>query len=296
MSEAIGKPVAGGDDGLAPSAATSSFDLTIRAAAALVMGGLALLSAWIGGFWFMTFWFVAAAAALWEWQRLIGGERFVFRLAIGVLTQLAVAPLALHGDAAWTLVALLIGAAACGAAGGPQPSQRGWAGVGVLYTGAILAAPTLLRASPAYGLAAILWLFAVVWCTDTFAYFGGRLIGGPKLWRRISPGKTWAGALVGALAGAGAGAVVAWFASPAGARFAPMMELGLAASVIGQLGDLAESALKRHFEVKDSSRLIPGHGGVLDRLDAFVVAASFAALVGWAHSAGGFPAAGLFQW
>jgi len=135
-----------------------------------------------------------------------------------------------------------------------------------------------------------------VWGADTFAFFGGRLIGGPRLWRRVSPGKTWSGAIVGTFAGAAAGAIVGFLAAPDGARLAPLFWLGVAAAIAGQIGDLAESAIKRRFAVKDSSRLIPGHGGVLDRLDAFVAAAVFAALVGWARSDGMWIAAGLFQW
>jgi phosphatidate cytidylyltransferase len=270
-------------------------DLTVRAAAAVVLAAAALVAAWIGGFWFMAFWFVAAAVALWEWQRLIGGERLVARMAVGALTLLAVSSFALHSAKVWTLAAMAIGAAAAGAAG--WRSGRGvWTAAGVFYAAAILAAPTLLRASPAYGLAAILWLFAVVWGTDTFAFLGGRLIGGPRLWRRVSPGKTWSGAIVGTFAGAAAGAIVGLLAAPDGARLAPLFWLGVAAAVVGQIGDLAESALKRRFTVKDSSRLIPGHGGVLDRLDAFVAAAAFVALVGWARSDGVWIAAGLFQW
>jgi phosphatidate cytidylyltransferase len=298
MSDAVREPVGeAAAAGAEPApAARSGFDLAVRAAVAVVLGALALTAAWIGGFWFMALWFAAAALALWEWQRLIGGERLVARLALGALTELAVAPLALHGAAVWTLVVLAVGAAATGALAGPTRSAQVWAGAGVAYSGAILAAPTLLRASPAFGFAAVLWLFAVVWGTDTLAFFGGRLIGGPKLWRRVSPGKTWSGAVVGALAGAVAGAAVAWLAAPESVRLAPILALSLAASIVGQLGDLGESGLKRHFSVKDSSRLIPGHGGVLDRLDAFVAVAIFAALVGWARSGGGFLAAGLLQW
>jgi phosphatidate cytidylyltransferase len=270
-------------------------DLSLRAAAAVVLAGAALVAAWIGGFWFMAFWFVSAAVALWEWQRLIGGERLLARIGVGALTLLVVAPLALHGDKYWTVAAMAIGAVAAGAAGG-RSGRAVWAGAGVFYAAAILAAPSLLRASPAYGFAAILWLFAVVWGADTFAFLGGRLIGGPRLWRRVSPGKTWSGAIVGTFAGAAAGAVVGFLAAPDGARFAPLFCLGLAAAIVGQIGDLAESALKRRFTVKDSSHLIPGHGGVLDRLDAFVAAAVFAALVGWARSDGVWIAAGLFQW
>ena len=108
----------------------------------------------------------------------------------------------------------------------------------------------MLRASPAYGLAAILWLYAVVWATDIMAYFGGRLIGGPKLWPRVSPGKTWSGAVVGALMGALCGGAVGLLAAPSGARPVPILILGLAASIVAQLGDLFESAVKRRFHVR----------------------------------------------
>jgi len=270
-------------------------DFSVRAAAGFVMAGLALVAAWIGGFWFMSFWFVAAALALWEWQRLIDGERLWARIGVGVLTLLAVAPLALHGAKYWTLAAMAAGAVAAGAAAG-RSTGAVWTGAGVFYAAAILAAPTLLQASPAYGFAAILWLFAVVWGADTFAFLGGRLIGGPRLWRRVSPGKTWSGAIVGTFAGAAAGAIVGFIVMRGGVRVAPLFWLGVAAAIVGQIGDLAESAMKRRFTVKDSSRLIPGHGGVLDRLDAFVAAAVFAALVGWARSDGVWIAAGLFQW
>jgi len=271
-------------------------DFSVRAAAAFVMAGLALVAAWIGGFWFMSFWFVAAALALWEWQRLIDGDRLWARIGVGVVTLVAVAPLALHGAKYWTLAAMAAGAVAAGAAAAGQSARPLWTGAGVFYAAAILAAPTLLQASPAYGFAAILWLFAVVWGADTFAFLGGRMIGGPRLWRRVSPGKTWSGAIVGTFAGAAAGAIVGLIVMRGGVRVAPLFWLGVAAAIVGQIGDLAESAMKRRFTVKDSSRLIPGHGGVLDRLDAFVAAAVFAALVGWARSDGAWIAAGLFQW
>jgi len=268
--------------------------LTVRAAAAVVLAAAALVAAWIGGFWFMVFWFAAATLALWEWQRLIGGERLIARIAVGLATLVVVAPLALHGAKIWSFAAIAAGAIAAGAVAG-RNGRPIWTATGAAYSAALLAAPVLLRASPAYGLASILWLYGVVWGADTFAFLGGRSIGGPRLWRRVSPGKTWSGAIIGTFAGAAIGAVVAILAAPGGARFAPLFFLGVAAAIVGQIGDLAESAVKRRFAVKDSSRLIPGHGGVLDRLDAFVAAAVFAALVGWANSDGGWVAAGLFQ-
>jgi phosphatidate cytidylyltransferase len=154
----------------------------------------------------------------------------------------------------------------------------------------------LLRASPEYGLAATLWLFAVVWGTDVMAYMGGRLIGGPKLWRRVSPGKTWSGAVIGALASAPIGAAVAALASPTPVRWLAMALMGLIVSIAAQAGDLFESALKRRAGVKDSSSLIPGHGGVMDRLDGFVVAVALTAAIGYARASGQWIAAGLFQW
>ncbi len=269
--------------------------LTVRAIAAVVLGTVALVVAWIPGFWFGGFWFAAAALALWEWQRLIGGERLIVRIAVGLATLIAVAPFALHGDKIWTLAAIVVGALVAGAVAG-RAGRPMWTGVGVAYAAALLAAPVLLRGSPTYGLAAILWLYGVVWGADTFAFVGGRLIGGPRLWRRVSPGKTWSGAIVGTFAGAAIGAVVAFVAAPDGVRLPPLFCLGLAAAIVGHLGDLAESAVKRRFAVKDSSHMIPGHGGVLDRVDAFVAAAVFAAIVGWARSGGDWIAAGLFHW
>jgi phosphatidate cytidylyltransferase len=257
---------------------------------------IALIAAWAGGFTFLAFWFIASALVLWEWQSLIGGERFLARLGVGALTLVVLSPFALHGASKSALAGLAVGAILAGWAAGGDPRARFWSGAGVVYAGAIVVSAALLRASPAYGLPAILWLFAVVWGTDIAAYLGGRLIGGPKLWPSVSPGKTWSGAILGAALGALAGAVVALTAAPSGVRIAPLLLLGLAASVVAQLGDLGESAIKRRFGAKDSSRLIPGHGGLMDRLDGFVAAAVFAAVVGWTRSTGDWIAGGLFQW
>jgi phosphatidate cytidylyltransferase len=271
-------------------------ELPLRAAAGVTLMAAALITAWAGGFFFLAFWLIAAALALWEWQELIGGERLPARLGVGALTLLAASPFALHGSAKSALATLAVGAVLTGLVAGPDRRARLWSGAGVLYAGAIVASPVLLRGSPAHGLHAVLWLFAVVWGTDIMAFFGGRLIGGPKLWGRVSPGKTWSGAVVGALTGALCGGAVGLFAAPAGAPLTPILLLGLAASVVAQLGDLFESAVKRRFDAKDSSHLIPGHGGVMDRLDGFVAAATFAAFVAWSRSSGDWIAGGLFQW
>ncbi len=184
-------------------------DLKPRVAAALVMGGLALATAWIGGFIFAVFWWLAAVVVLWEWQRLVGGARLAKRVALGGLFLALAGVFALHNSIFGVIAALFIGAGAVGGLAGR--GAMAWAVTGALYAGALVASVTLLRISPSYGLAAISWIFAVVWGTDIAAYFAGRMLGGPKLWPSVSPGKTWSGAIVGALAGAVLGLMLsAW--------------------------------------------------------------------------------------
>jgi phosphatidate cytidylyltransferase len=281
------------DDGPATGSAPQRFgpDLWPRVAAAVAMGSVALAATWIGGFLFAAFWWLASIVVLWEWQRLVGGERLIVARVVAGAVALALAALsALHDSIAGVVAALILGAAAVGwIAGGRQGI---WAAAGVLYAGALVASVGLLRVSPSFGMASILWLFAVVWGADIAAYFAGRLIGGPRLWPRVSPGKTWAGAIVGAFAGAVLGLMLAAWTN----RLAALFWLGLATAIVSELGDLFESALKRRFGVKDSSGLIPGHGGLMDRLDAFTSASFFAAVVAILHPRGDYIASGLFQW
>jgi phosphatidate cytidylyltransferase len=269
-----------------------SADLAPRIVAAIVMMAAALGSALAGGYWFCGFWLIAALVVHWEWQNLIGGENVGLRSLLGGSALVVAAPLATNDATFWAIVALLAGAAAVAVTSGTKPTIRWMPGAGVLYAGAMLVSVCLLRASWPYGLHAIFWLFAVVWGTDIMAYFGGRLIGGPKLWPRVSPAKTWSGFCVGVICGAGAGLAVASAASSLGALFA----CGLLAGALAQGGDLLESFLKRRFGVKDSSRLIPGHGGLMDRLDGFIAASVFLALLGVARLGALDMSAAIFQW
>lgn len=281
------------DDGPATGSAPQRFgpDLWPRVAAAVAMGSVALAATWIGGFLFAAFWWLASIVVLWEWQRLVGGERLIVARVVAGAVALALAALsALHDSIAGVVAALILGAAAVGWIAGGREGI--WAAAGVLYAGALVASVGLLRVSPSFGMASILWLFAVVWGADIAAYFAGRLIGGPRLWPRVSPGKTWAGAIVGAFAGAVLGLMLAAWTN----RLAALFWLGLATAIVSELGDLFESALKRRFGVKDSSGLIPGHGGLMDRLDAFTSASFFAAVVAILHPKGDYIASGLFQW
>ena len=163
-----------------------------------------------------------------------------------------------------------------------------------MYAAAILIAPVLLRRDMAWGFAAILFLFVIVWLTDTAAYFAGRAIGGPKLMPRASPKKTWSGAIGGSIAGAAGGALLAHQFGAGNVAVVAIVALLL--SIVSQAGDLLESAVKRRFNAKDASQLIPGHGGLMDRLDGFVVAAVAGALIGLLHGGVNAPARGLMVW
>jgi phosphatidate cytidylyltransferase len=150
-----------------------------------------------------------------------------------------------------------------------------------------------LRGDAQYGFLAIVLLFAVVWATDIAAYFAGRAIGGPKLMPKVSPNKTWSGALVGAACAVIAALAIAWYA---GLALAAIGLLALMLSALAQAGDLFESFLKRRFGAKDSGHLIPGHGGLMDRLDGFVAAAAAAAAIGLLRGGMAAPGRGLLVW
>ena len=283
-------------DGAAPQGIASArflaADLPARVGAAIALMAAALGAAWAGGYWFGAFWLIAALVVHWEWQNLIGGPNHELRVLFGAAGLIVAAPLATNDSVFWAIVALLAGAVGSTLTSGIKPPIRLLPGVGVIYAGAMLVSVCLLRASWPYGLYAIVWLFAVVWGTDVMAYFGGRLIGGPKLWPRVSPAKTWSGFCVGVLCGAGAGLVTA----PATGSTLALFAFGLTTGAAAQGGDLLESFLKRRFGVKDSSHLIPGHGGLMDRLDGFIAAAIFVALAGAARYGVLDIAAGIFQW
>jgi len=173
-------------------------------------------------------------------------------------------------------------------------TRRLWLASGSLYAGLLMIAPLYLRADLEYGFAAIVLIFAVVWTTDVLGYFGGRAFGGPKLAPAVSPKKTWSGALSGT-AGAALAAML-WGLFFQHGSIAAVVTVAVLLSVFAQIGDLAESALIRHFGVKDASQLIPGHGGVMDRLDGFWAATVLAALIGLARGGIETPARDLLIW
>lgn len=171
--------------------------------------------------------------------------------------------------------------------------HAGWIVVGVVYAFAALLASVAVRLDPLWGFAALMFVLLVVWVTDIGGYFAGRGIGGPKLWPRVSPKKTWAGAIGGLVLSL---AVAAGFSAFGVGRLMPLLALAAVLTVVSQLGDLFESAVKRNFGVKDSSHIIPGHGGLLDRLDGYVFAVVAAALIGFLRGGADGVGRGLMVW
>ncbi len=259
----------------------------VRTLSAAILAPVVLGVVWLGGWPFTALIAALAALVLLEWLDICGIRRG------GGLTTL-VGAVATGGAIGATLLSPLAALGLCFAlallmalfAG----SRRALAFCGVLYALMPTLALILLRASVA-GAALVALVFAVVWATDIFAYLIGRRIGGPKLCPAISPGKTWSGAIGGFLCGVAAGVGVGLVAgSTAPAR---LMAVSGLLSIVSILGDLFESGLKRRFKVKDAGRLIPGHGGVMDRVDGLIAAAIAAILLGLVLGGGGDPAAGL---
>ncbi|HEY6601225.1 MAG TPA: phosphatidate cytidylyltransferase [Xanthobacteraceae bacterium] len=267
-------------------------ELALRVGSALVLVPLAIGTAYLGGWLFALFWGAAAMGVLWEWTALVArNDQRSVPLTGGASLALAVVLVA-AGHLLAAVVVLAMGA--IGAASLALAERRTWVAGGIPYAGALALAPIVLRADDADGFLAVIFLFAIVWTTDISAYFAGRALGGPKLMPQVSPNKTWAGAVGGLIASV---VVTLALAKMAGltALFALAM-LAVVLSVFAQGGDLFESFLKRRFHAKDSSHLIPGHGGLMDRLDGFVSASVAAALIGLAR--GGFeaPGHGLLVW
>jgi phosphatidate cytidylyltransferase len=257
-------------------------ELGARVASAVVLGIAALVTTYTGGWLFALFWLLAGIATVVEWIGMTRVEpRRPVQVALGAGLALWTL-LYLAGAGPWAFVGVAAASVLGGVALAHGSRDRLWAAAGFVYAGVIALVPPLVRDRPDLGLVGLLWMFAVVWTTDVAAYFTGRRLGGPKLWPRVSPKKTWSGFGGGLLAGTAAGLIVALAAETWGQPMPiPLAGVALAsavASVASQGGDLAESALKRSFDVKDSSHLIPGHGGVMDRLDGFWAVAALLAV------------------
>jgi phosphatidate cytidylyltransferase len=276
----------------APAAAVEQgpHNLLRRVIAALVLAPLALAIAYAGG-WLWTVLVTLASIGLYvEWLTIVAASREARVVAAGIVT-LAISGLGLamgRIDAAF--LALIIGLAGVAFL---SSERRLWTATGFLYAAAAEIASVLVRLDQTKGFAALILILLVVWVTDIGGYFAGRGIGGPKLWPRVSPKKTWAGAIGGFVASL---VVAGGLAALGLGKTGPILLLGAAFSIASQLGDLFESAVKRRFGVKDSSHIIPGHGGLLDRLDGFVAVIVLAAIFGLLRGGMDGVGRGLMVW
>jgi len=242
-------------------------DLGLRVLSGLSLAAITLVVLWAGGHWVPGLAVLVTVLMLWELHRMLTGDA---RLATPALVALSLGgTLAVFATAefglAWGGSVLLLGALVVAAVA--PAGTRAWLAFGLIYAGGALSYLIVLYASPLHGLPIILWLVLVVVSADVGAYFFGRTVGGPKLWPAISPGKTWAGVFGGLAAAVAVGAA---FGLATGRHLPELIALSLGVAIASQLGDLLESGVKRHCGVKDASRLIPGHGGVMDRLDGLL--------------------------
>jgi phosphatidate cytidylyltransferase len=267
---------------------SNSRNLLMRIVVAAVLIPLAVAIAYFGGWLWIALVTAAAIGLFVEWLAVVGLAGAVALAIRGGVALGGICFAVGRIDAA--LIVLAIGLVAVGST---APDRRGWAAAGFCYAAAAEIASVLLRLDPVMGFAALMFVLVIVWVTDSGGYFAGRGIGGPKLWPRVSPKKTWAGAVGGFVASLAVGYGFAVFDL---GRTVPLLLAAAVLSVASQLGDLLESAVKRRFGVKDSSHIIPGHGGLMDRLDGFVAAVVLAALFGFLRGGADGVGRGLMIW
>jgi phosphatidate cytidylyltransferase len=257
------------------TSAPASSDLPKRLGSALVLAAIGLGAVVASPWTFAALIAGAGAAVTWEWSRLVRGRDIDPAMATQGAAVAAVAFLVTLRRPELAAIALALGLA--GIAVATRGKARFWSLFGLIYTAVPAWALVLLRSDPTHGIIAVLYVISIAILTDTASYAGGRLLGGPKLAPRISPQKTWSGLIVGLAVPTLAGFAFAPSALGTSPYWLAFFSLILAAAC--QIGDLTESAIKRRFGVKDMSGIIPGHGGVLDRIDGLLFAALAAAAI-----------------
>ncbi|WP_127104211.1 phosphatidate cytidylyltransferase [Pararhodobacter zhoushanensis] len=260
-------------------------DLRARVLSGIVMAVVGVAAIWLGGYTFGVLAVVLAGLMGWELHKMMVPDAPEGRAeATGVVAAILVGVFTVWQGGWFALAGLALGAVAMA---WKMPRDRVIFG---LYFALILwAAHGLIVLREGYGLIFVLWLVCVVIASDVAGYFAGRVIGGPKFWPRVSPKKTWSGTVAGWLLAAGVGAgFVVWGGMPG-----EVIALSSLLAFAGQLGDIAESAIKRRMKVKDSSNLIPGHGGVLDRFDAMIAVAALALVLAYLGAFSGHIVPGL---
>ncbi len=257
-------------------------ELRLRVVSGIAIGIIAFIMLYWSPGAFAVLTFCVAAAMSWEWSRIVRGAMPDSGLVVHILAAFAAAVLTARDMAGMAIIAVIIGAVAVAALTAGTGRSR-LSGAGVLYTALPVIALGWMRSDEPLGFLATLFVILSVAVTDVAAFVAGRAIGGARLWPEISPNKTWAGLVGGIATAAVAGALFSYISGTGGGVW--LASLGLAIGLVAQWGDLAESALKRHFGLKDSGDLIPGHGGVMDRMDGIVTASVMAALIGFSIDA-----------
>jgi phosphatidate cytidylyltransferase len=274
-----------------PTAAGSGQrNLVTRIASAIVLVPLAIAAAYAGGWYWTALVTLCAVGLFVEWLMVTGISGNALLTVTGAALLAIAAPFLALRNVDIALIVLALGLIAVCIR---SPLPRWWAIGGFLYAAAAQVSSILVRQDRSEGFVALVFILLVVWCTDIGGYFAGRSIGGRKLWPRVSPNKTWAGAIGGLVASL---IVAGGFAVNGFGKTGPLLMIAATLSVASQLGDLFESAIKRRFGVKDSSHIIPGHGGLLDRLDGYVAAVVLAAILGVLRGGAGGVGTALMIW
>ncbi len=266
-------------------------EVAIRIASAVVLAAIALGATMARPWTFLVLVMIGGGIIAWEWGRLTRGNGSDGTFMVATVSVAAIAVFVFLGRPDYALLLLAVTAAAIGYST-YATGLAAWSVTGLIYAALPAAALVWLRDDTALGLTAILFLFAVAWTTDTASYVAGRLIGGSKLAPRISPKKTWSGFIVGTVTPALVGYAFASFLEDTSPPALALVSVALALAC--QMGDLVESWVKRRFGAKDMSQLIPGHGGLLDRIDGLLFAAVLAVLIALRNPAS--PGHGLLIW
>lgn len=266
-------------------------DLRPRLLSAAVLVAITVTALYVGSYLFAAVVGAVFAGAYREWETMVTRAPLkrtgMVLIVLVALSALAFPAFGIIGSACVIVVA-------CGIAIGFGGEGVWWRSLGVVYFGLVILAALLMRGSGVSGILAGIYLGIVVWLTDSAAFFTGRQIGGEKLAPDISPSKTWSGALGGLALGTTCGLVV-WLLVTDSPWWIGLL-FSVVISILGQLGDLSESAIKRHFRIKDSGDIIPGHGGLMDRLDSLTFGVLFVLIVGIFHTGIDAVAQGLLYW
>ena len=252
-----------------PVVEVKSDSIKTRFLSAAILAPIALALVWLGGWFFVGLILVAGVLMVGEWDRLCGGSGR--GLHVWLLSAAVVAVSVFSATGQWNLlIPVVVGGILLASVANRKNSSK-WTALGGLYILLPIVALLWIRSDVQWGLISIVWVLVAVWATDTGAYFAGKSIGGPKMAPRISPNKTWAG-LIGGFTAAAFVSVLTGKIAGAG-TLQNLALFGGFAAVVGQIGDVCESSVKRHFGVKDSGNIIPGHGGLFDRLDSLLIVA-----------------------